>query len=332
MNCFARRYHLRSKTKVVTTKIAQPELIDSGNTLKTNNSHVLAVSPPNEVKPPKTHKAWFTWLKTTRNPKYLDGIHPLKPIEPRSSGLSSFESCLLNDKSDKIDRFERAKRLEFDQKNAINTKTDRRKTGKKGLSERSLAIVKEPKHIVTLQYIEIDAETGECLGLNTLETDSFKSSNASKIRAMDLFSDVYNDLYYRRRVTLLFHTFTRANACNKTWSGFMDLLLKRYKRLGIPVLGYVWVLEVGEKDGMIHYHLVTAINRTRFKTLPRQLKFEDAWRSRTKFEFVQKNVRRYMAKYFAKNRHRVLDLETNRTLRSLGKSKTFKVPHLYSEN
>lgn len=314
------------------TKIAPPELIGSGNTLKTNNSSVLAVIASNEVKAPKTYKAGFTWLKTTKNPNYLKGIHPLKKPKALHLPQSPFESCLLNDKSATFDRSERAKNSEIDSKNDKNSKTDGKKTGKKALSERILAIAKEPKWKTTLQYIEIDSETGECLGLNTLETDSFKASNASKIRAMDLFSNAYNHLYYRRQVTLLFHTFTRADACNNTWSGFMELLLKRYKRLGIPVLGYVWVLEVGEKDGMIHYHLVTAIKRTRFKTLPKQLKFEDAWGSRTRFEFVQKNVRRYMAKYFAKNRHRVLDLETNRTLRSLGKSKTFKIPYLYSEN
>ena len=273
-----------------------------------------------------TLKAAFSWVGTIKNPNYRKGIYPLKPIH------SLFESCLLNDKSDTFDRSKGGKSFEIDLKNEKNSKTNREKTGKKLLSDRLLAIAKEPKWVTTLQYIEIDSETGECLGLNTLETDSFKASNASKIRAMDVFSNAYDHLYSQRKVTLLFHTFTRANACNTTWSRFMELLLTRYKRLGVPVLGYVWVLEVGEKDSMIHYHLATAIRRTRFKTLPKQLKFEDAWGSRTKFEFVKKNVRRYMAKYFAKNRHRVLDLETNRTLRSLGKSKTFKIPYLYSEN
>jgi hypothetical protein len=288
---------------------------------------LLTVISSDGAKPKKTYKACFAHVKTTKNPRYLKGIHPLK--KPKAP--TPFESCLLYDKSATFERVKDHKNKEIDSKKGLNENTKPTKTVKKPLLQRSLAIAKEPKWLKLLQYIEIDSETGECLGLNTLETDSFKASNASKIRAMDVFCGAYNELYRKKRVTLLFHTFTRAEASNRTWSDFLQLLLKRYKRIGSPVLGFVWVLEVG-KRGMIHYHLAVAINRRQFKTIPVQLKLEDVWGSRTEIDFVKKNVRHYLAKYFAKNRHRVLDLETSRTLRSLGKSKTFKTPYLYSEN
>jgi hypothetical protein len=323
---------LRSKTEIVETKITHPELIDSGNILKTNNTALLGVSGVSDSKPLKVGKACFTWLKTTKNPNYLKGVHPLKTPKPNRS----FESCLLNDKCATFERKKHTKKHpknpEIDSKNAVSEIAEPIKNSKKPLSKRVLAIAKEPKYLTQLQYIKFDSETAEFLGFDVYETDSFKTSNASKIRTMDVFCNAYNHLYAQKRVSLLFHTFTRANASNRVWSDFLKLLLKRYKRLGLPVLGYVWVLEVGETKGMIHYHLAIAINRTRFKSIPKQLKLENVWGSRTEIDFVKKNVRHYLAKYFAKNRARVLDLETNKTVRSLGKSKTFKLPYLYSKN
>lgn len=302
-------------------KIKHHSLTDTGVLLKTNNSVLLTSVDSERVKTPKTYKAAFTWLKTTKNPRYLKGVHPL----PKPKERTPFESCLLNDKSAKFIHSRTSKNPQIDSKNGLNVKIKRSKKRKKPLSERTLAIAKEPKWNTTLQYIAIDSETGECLGLETLQTDSFKASNASKIRSMDLFCGVYNPLYQKKQVTLLFHTFTRANVSNREWSDFLQLLWKRYKSIGSPVLGFVWVLEVGER-GMIHYHLAVAIKRRQFKTIPDKLKLENVWGSRTEIDFVKKNIRHYLAKYFAKNRARVLDLETNRTLRSLGKSKTFKTP------
>jgi hypothetical protein len=40
--------------------------------------------------------------------------------------------------------------------------------------------------------------------------------------------------------------------------------------------------------------------------IPEELKFEDLWGQRTEIDFVKKNIRHYMAKYFAKHNSRAI--------------------------
>jgi hypothetical protein len=69
--------------------------------------------------------------------------------------------------------------------------------------------------------------------------------------------------------------------------------------------GYIWTAEVSQKLHW-HYHLCVAVDRLKFRRIPDELKFEDLWGQRTGIEFVKKDVRHYMAKYFAKENARVL--------------------------
>ena len=324
---------------MIVSKLQKVARFDTGNLLRTNNS-LLANHGPlqprsnnSQRNPPTVQKVWFNWLKTTRNKEYEKGIIPIGIYNDRFRDRS-FESCLINTKSAKdslkiteinSNSHYFQKSIEKNDENALFVK-EYAKKAKIPLSQRNIAIATNPKWITEYSYTNIDTSTGEILGCDKLQSNSFKHSNAKKIRAMDAFSATYSDLYRQRRVTLLFHTLTRANASNRAWSDFMDLVLKRYKRLGLPVLGYVWVMEVGEEDNMIHYHLAVAINRTRFYSIPKELKFEEVWGSRTEIDFVKKNVRHYLAKYFAKNQSRVVDLDSQKSIRSLGKSKEFKKP------
>jgi hypothetical protein len=86
----------------------------------------------------------------------------------------------------------------------------------------------------------------------------------------------------------------------------IEALQQRYKRHGKNILGYVWTLEVSENKH-IHYHLAIATSRTNLQgaKLPKWMKADNIWGRRTGVEFVRKNIRHYMAKYFAKHNARI---------------------------
>jgi hypothetical protein len=88
------------------------------------------------------------------------------------------------------------------------------------------------------------------------------------------------------------------------------------KREGLNLRGFIWTAEISD-NLHFHYHLCIAIDRVNWKTIPERLKFEKAWGQRTEIDFVKKNVRHYMAKYFAKCDARVL------YKRSYGKSNKY---------
>ncbi|NDF99355.1 MAG: hypothetical protein EB101_10640 [Chitinophagia bacterium] len=85
----------------------------------------------------------------------------------------------------------------------------------------------------------------------------------------------------------------------------------RFKRREVTFYGYVWTAEVSEKL-MFHYHICVAVNRLELKgkKLPDWLKLDDVWGRRTGVEFVKRNVRHYMAKYFAKHNARVVGMRS----------------------
>lgn len=180
------------------------------------------------------------------------------------------------------------------------------------------AIVKTyPKWNTVLGILSVDQDTGELLdtGREYL-TNDFKQSNGRKIRVLDAFCSIYQPMYQRKAVSLLFHTFTQANQARMSFRRMLHLVRKRYVALGYQVLGFVWTAEVSEKLHW-HYHLCLAILRMVVKRIPSALKFQGLWGRRTGVEFVKKNVRHYMAKYFAKNDNRVIGS------RSFGKSRQF---------
>jgi hypothetical protein len=219
----------------------------------------------------------YTFLKRTKNPVYDSGLKPIYFTPP-------FESCLIHDKSDK----------KLTQKH----------------------IKTEPKWLTDLLEWTVLSNDGEVIPSGVYRTNEFKQANKLKIRALDKFCSHYQPLYSQKKVTMMFLTFTSANQAKVCWKNMVENIVINYKRQGYPILGYIWTAEVSEKLHF-HYHMCIAINRVNFKKIPKQLKFERIWGMRTEIDFVKKNIKHYMAKYFAKHNYRITNT------RSYGRSKKF---------
>lgn len=201
--------------------------------------------------------------------------------------LLSFDTCLINNKSEKFGH--------------------------------EKVVQKVPKWLTTMTYDSVDTETGEIKNEKKLllETDSFKASNWRKIKALNKFCDYYQPLYKSKEVSLMFHTFTRLNCANMEFKNMIENVKYHYSdMLDRKVRGYIWTLEVSE-NMHAHYHMCIAVDRLRLKKIPEALKMEELWGQRTEVEFVKKNVRHYMSKYFAKHNYRI------EGMRSYGKSSFF---------
>ena len=183
-----------------------------------------------------------------------------------------------------------------------------------------------PKWLTTLEYFNVNEETGEIVGVGEYLTNEQKKSNGKKIMSLDAFCGQYNEPYEQRLISVMFHTFTRANMAKIDLRRMLGNLKKRYKSLGFEVTGYVWTAEVTDENSskgqglMWHYHVAVALNKRlniRGKSMPESLKMEDLWEQRTEVAFVKKNLRNYMSKYFAKHNARVIGT------RSHGRSRKF---------
>jgi hypothetical protein len=148
-------------------------------------------------------------------------------------------------------------------------------------------------------------------------TNNHRASNHRKIRSLDSFCKYYQPLYKSKKVTLLFLTFTRTNHAKKSWHSMVKIVKNYFEREGNKVLDYLWTSEVSE-DLHWHYHLAIAIDRVQWKKIPKRFFFERLWGQRTEIDFVKKNIRHYMAKYFAKSNYRI------EGLMSYGGTKNYK--------
>lgn len=172
------------------------------------------------------------------------------------------------------------------------------------ISEDDVYVSKTPKWLTVLEKESIDLGTGEIV-YSDYETDDFKAARNRKIKTVEKFCDYYEPLYHRREVSLLFHTFTRINYAKQDMRSMLDNVKYRYRSLGREIRGYIWVLEVSEY-GHVHYHLIVAVDRVRFKRIPKALKFEDLWGQRTGVEFIRKSIKSYLTKYLYKSDTRLL--------------------------
>ncbi len=187
-------------------------------------------------------------------------------------------------------------------------------------SPENLTIITQPKWITDLYAETFDYDTGEYTA-EVYQTNSFKSANGRKIKALDKFCKHFQPLYSNRSVSLLFYTLSVANQSKTDIKGVMNTLRKRLHRKGLKMYGYIWTSEVSEELHW-HYHFCLATERLNLKgqKIPNYLKVDDVWGARCQVEFVKKNVRHYMAKYFAKHNSRILDDSKNRCVRSYGLS------------
>lgn len=83
--------------------------------------------------------------------------------------------------------------------------------------------------------------------------------------------------------------------------------MQYFKRLGISVKGHIWTSEISDSLHW-HFHICICTDRVDFREtgIPPLLKFDALWGQRTEIDFVKKNVRHYMAKYFAKCNSRII--------------------------
>lgn len=187
----------------------------------------------------------------------------------------------------------------------------------------TLKVKTEPKWNTDLLLSNIDSETGELTDLSIYTTNEFKQSNNRKIKAITAFCDHFQPLYEKKKVSMLFYTLTIAEH-GAPIADVMNAFKKRCKRNGTPILGYVWISEVSP-DLHWHYHIAVAIDRinVRGKNLPDYLKLDNLWHVRTGVEFVRKNIKHYMSKYFAKNNFKMLATDLKgapKIIRVYGKS------------
>jgi len=168
-----------------------------------------------------------------------------------------------------------------------------------------------PKWQTTLEKPEmIDTGSGEII-FSDYETDDFKASRNRKIKTINKFCNLYEPLYKARKVSILFHTFSRMDYAKKDMVTMVECAKKRYKRLNKLIRGYLWVMELVENKKMIsgfhiHYHLVVVIDRVSWQKIPDQLKFNDLWGQRTGVEFIEKTIKGYLSKYLSKSNVKIL--------------------------
>jgi len=214
-------------------------------------------------------KRAYTYLKRRKNPDYEGGVKRLP-----------FESCL------------------------ITTNGSRKKPEN---TPKEVHVKTRPKWYTDLMEYELDHASGEMIPKGIYTSDDFKCSNGKKIKALDRFCNKYQPLYKTKKVSLFFLTFTRANYSRMKWNTMSKLIMQYFKRLGIDVRGHIWTAEISDSLHW-HYHICISTNRVNFKEtgIPPSLKFDSLWGQRTEIDFVKKNVRHYMAKYFAKCNSRVI--------------------------
>lgn len=168
-----------------------------------------------------------------------------------------------------------------------------------------------PKHLVTLRVPRsVDTGSGEIIYAD-YQTDDIKTIKHNKIKTINRYCDFYEPLFRSRKVSLLFHTFSRADYSKTDMRRMLDNIKYRYKIINREILGYLWAVEFAPNENMIngfhiHYHLIVAIKRIQVTEIPEALKFNDLWGQRTGVEFIKKSVRNYLSKYLYKGEGKIL--------------------------
>jgi len=169
-------------------------------------------------------------------------------------------------------------------------------------------IATKPKYITLLDRLEVDTDTGEISKIKYL-TDDFKSKKGRIFKKIDTFGCMWQPEYTKKKVSILMHTFTMANASNMKFSDMIDNVKYRYKSIGFKLKAYFWVSEVSD-DYHWHYHLIVVIDRMKLhgKKIPDTIKFNDLWGCRTQVAFVKKSINSYLSFYLNKSQSKVIGL------------------------
>lgn len=184
-----------------------------------------------------------------------------------------------------------------------------------------LIVETAPKWFNYYKMLGVDFESG-FFDFGSYQSNSFKASNCRKIAALNKFCKVYEPLYTNKDVTMFLYTLTGYFTHTEMQvKDAVEILKARFKRRGVNMLGYIWTFEIS-KDLHPHYHLCIAVERINLKgkSLPKYLFLDKVWGARTQVDFVKKNVRNYLSKYFAKENYRALNK------RSYGTSANYDYP------
>jgi hypothetical protein len=236
----------------------------------------------------------YTFRSNELNPEYYKGLItiPNKRLIRNNEKSEAFESCHIRNNAEKNE------------------------------SSFSLIIKTTNKWNTYLSRIDYNPETGEVDDPVRYCTNELKRANARKIKALNKFCKRYQPMYKRKDVTLFFITLTSMDKARLTIRELIDILKYRIKvGLDREILSYIWTLEVS-KNIHCHYHLCIAVKRVdmKGKKFSDYVKLETVWGCRSQFDFVKKDIKRYLSKYFAKDQSRVLNH------RSYGISRTLKTP------
>lgn len=172
-----------------------------------------------------------------------------------------------------------------------------------------------PKWLTTMQVSGVSEDTGEIFYFDDYKTDDLKQGNSRMIKTVEKFCNYYEPLYKKRKVSVLFHTFTRIEHSKKDMITMLECVKMRYKSLNRPIRGYLWCCEVSETLH-IHYHLVVAIDRLTVSAIPDELKMESLWGQRTGVEFIKRSVKRYLTKYLYKGNARIIMADKSGNIKS----------------
>ena len=223
--------------------------------------------------------------------------------------LIPIRACLIHNKSSKISD---EKTVENSDENEVKKFLDVVKNcspDSEVFSEMFISTI--PKWQTTLEKPEcLDTGTGEII-FSDYETDDFKASRNRKIKTINKFCNHYEPLYKKRKVSLLFHTFTRTDFAKKDMITMLECAKARYIALKRPIRGYLWVMELAENKKMksgyhVHYHLIVAIDRLQVRTIPVELFFNDLWGQDTNVQFISKTIKGYLSKYLSKSNVKIL--------------------------
>jgi len=166
------------------------------------------------------------------------------------------------------------------------------------------ARLKKPKRLTLLAGVES--------GLK--EVSDLERSFWQRRRSFDRFFGKFEPLYRQRKISLVLITLTvpykleelledtgKAKELQRSYRSFWNGYRRRcLRRLG-DICGVLKLVDVGWQGEKVHFHLVVAVPRVEFGSIPDWLKPDKGlWPYLSRVEFVRKSLRGYLADYLRK--------------------------------
>jgi hypothetical protein len=153
-----------------------------------------------------------------------------------------------------------------------------RKTPISDIRHLTIGYPKEPRHMITM----INKETGKRFKINDLQGMVYKRN-----QQIESFFSTYGDTY---KFTIVETSFPD----NKQFklSTVMSCIKSRSQRNGNRVLGYIWLIDVGENH-KAHFHIAVAYSKikTEGDVLPKYLKYQ--YKGKKVYSSFVRNIEKY---------------------------------------